>query len=406
MCLRILLASSILAIASNAVAQHATLPAKVDLVPEFQKLGILPQQQGERNTCSLFAITAVADFENSRHGAAPHPRLSEEYLVWAADASTGKTYDQAMFYEAVCGLNTLGICDRTLMPFASKSDEHRKPSAQAIADAKPRSERWQVHWIKRWDLKHSLTDGQIGAIQQALAAGHPVACGMRWPKSLSGSAILAVPPPDEVFDGHSIVLTGYEDHPGKKGAGTFRFRNSDGPSWGEHGYGTLSFAYVRKYANDALWLHLGSPHSEVPVERFEAESLPVLNHENCPTNPQNMDAFGKRMWSRGEQLFGGAKRGGSVELGFDIRRADRYRVRVLGTAAPNFGIIRITLDGAADGPEFDLYSGRVCPSGSLELGQHELAGGRHRLRVTVVGKNSASADHFFGLDAIDLLSPQ
>ena len=87
-------------------------------------------------------------------------------------------------------------------------------------------------------------------------------------------------------------------------------------------------------------------------------------------------------------------------------QAGRYRVRLLATAAPDYGEIVVALDGAAAGTAFDLYSGRVCPAGSLELGQHNLAVGKHRLRCTVVGKNPASSNFCFGLDAIDLLAIQ
>ena len=59
----------------------------------------------------------------------------------------------------------------------------RAPSAAALADAKEQSNRWQVHWIKRWDLKRPLDDAQIHAIKEALAHGHPVACGLRGPRS-------------------------------------------------------------------------------------------------------------------------------------------------------------------------------------------------------------------------------
>jgi hypothetical protein len=56
------------------------------------------------------------------------------------------------------------------------------------------------------------------------------------------------------------------------------------------------------------------------------------------------------------------------------------------------------------GAEFDLYAGRICPAGALELGALEMPAGRHRLRVTSVGKNAASQGFSFGLDAVDLLS--
>src|ERR1700686_403690 len=83
-------------------------PKTVSLVGEFQQLGLTPLAQGDRDVCSLFAITALAEFESNRHSANPKGRLSEEYLIWAANDACGKHHDQAMFYEAVQGLNVLG----------------------------------------------------------------------------------------------------------------------------------------------------------------------------------------------------------------------------------------------------------------------------------------------------------
>ncbi len=35
------------------------LPNRISLIPEFQNLGLSPRAQGKRDTCSLFAITAL-----------------------------------------------------------------------------------------------------------------------------------------------------------------------------------------------------------------------------------------------------------------------------------------------------------------------------------------------------------
>ena len=100
-----------------------------------------------------------------------------------------------------------------------------------------------------------------------------MACGFRWPSKMKGHEILEVPPPDKVFDGHSVALVGYDDDAGEPGGGVFRFRNSDGPGWGDHGHGTMSYAYAHAYMNDSLWLHYEPPHAEVPTYRFEAENI-------------------------------------------------------------------------------------------------------------------------------------
>jgi len=116
-----------------------------------------------------------------------------------------------------------------------------------------------------------------------------------------------------------------------------------------------------------------------------------------------MKDWGRGLWSHGVQLVCVANNGAFVQLGFKVDQAGKYRVRVLATAAPDYGKIHIAIDGHAVGGEFDLYCGRVSPSGSLELGNHKLAAGQHHLRFTVAGKNAASTGHLFGVDAIDLL---
>jgi C1A family cysteine protease len=54
--------------------------------------------------------------------------------------------------------------------------------------------------------------------------------------------LLEVPAADQVEDGHSVSLVGYEDDPSKPGGGIFRIRNSWGPQWGKSGYGILSYS--------------------------------------------------------------------------------------------------------------------------------------------------------------------
>jgi hypothetical protein len=394
----------LLVMVSLGSAQGKALPSAIDLRPDFARLGLDAQAQGKRDTCSLFAIATLADFQWAKDRGRGGQPLSVEFLAWAANEATGLTGDQAMFYEAVHGLNELGICTAALMPYEKTHDARRAPSAAARGDAKERRGRWRVTWIKRWDVSRGLSADELGAVKRALASGHPVACGLRWPLAPSGGSLLKVPPAGKVRDGHSIVFTGYKDA-SAGGDGILRFRNSAGPGWGDGGYGVMSYSYACAYANDALWLQLGAAGSEIPTERVEAEAMTVLSREKCEATPQNMAAWGKGMWSEGKQLFCRARRGGCVELSFEVRQAGRYRVRVVATAAPDYGIIRVVLDGRAQRPEFDLYAGRVCPAGALELGDHELAGGKHTLRFTAVGKHARSSNYFFGLDRVELLPP-
>lgn len=404
--IQFLAAVLLLSAASTVRSDDTPLPPRVDLSAEFNKLELPPRAQGDRDVCSLFAITGLANFEYARSQPDSHTQLSEEFLIWAARKATGKKDDQAMFYEAACGLNQLGICADRLMPYANTSDPHRHPSPQALAGARRLSERWKVKWIKRWDLKNPLSDRQIHELKQALASHHPVACGMRWPKhdKQNGQQLLKVLPANEVEDGHSILVTGYVDDHTANGGGKFLFRNSWGPGWGHQGYGEMSFGYARAYTNDAVWMQLGPEGSEAPTLRYEAESLPVVARHNCETSPQKMQDFRGPMWSGATQLFCGASDGGIVDLGIDVPKPGRYRVCVQATAAPDFGIVRIGFRGAPRAHDFDLYSGRVSPSGALELGAFDFSARKYVLHFTSIGKNHSSDDYRFGIDAIDLIA--
>jgi hypothetical protein len=382
-----------------------SLPKQVDLKPEFDRFGLTAREQGGRGTCSLFAVAALADLEYAKSAGKAQRPFSEEYLVWATQKATGQTGDAAPLFKAVHALNLLGICTENFMPYSVKrEDPVPGPSVEAKGDAKNHAGRWKVHWIRRLDSKTRLTDGQMLAIKRILAAGHPVASSLRWPKKLKGSSLLDVPAADEVSYGHSVALVGYTDDDQQPGGGVFRLRNSWSPRWGSDGYGLVSYAYVRAYLHDAVWLQYGAAHSEEPLTRFEAETLPVLQKHQCETRNQDMKPFDRLLWSAGKQLFCVAKKGGWVELGFTVAKAGRFRLRALGTAAPDYGRVRVALDGKTVPRLFDLYCERVTPSGSLELGTHQLAAGRHTLRFTVVGKSEASTNYYFGIDAIDLLA--
>ena len=65
----------------------------------------------------------------------------------------------------------------------------------------------------------------------------------------------------------------------------------------------MCYAYARAYDNDALWLSYEAPRSEIPAERFEAESMRVLAKRNCATNPQRANERGGKHVEQGRTAF-------------------------------------------------------------------------------------------------------
>lgn len=386
-----------------AFADTPPLPAQADLAPRFTELGLAPRQQGGRDTCSLCAIATLIEFARGTPATGPESRLSIEYLAWAANEAAGTGGDNAMFYEALCGVAAFGVCTERAWPYASAPKAMPMPTEVARLEARALQDCCAARWIRCWDVNGPLTAAQFLAVKHALAAGHPVACGMRWPKTLDAERLLEPPPPSEVFDGHSVVVTGYTDDTNRPGGGVFRFLNSFGADWGDAGYGELSYAYARAYVNDALWLAYEprTPGSE--GLRIEAESASVNGTSRCAVVAQEMTGFGGKMWSGGMQLFCNAASGGWVELACALPEAGRYRVRLRATTAPDFGVLDVALDGALVVSGWDTYSGKVSPGGPVDLGVHDLAAGVHVLRIASTGRNASSNGTAFGIDAVEFL---
>lgn len=242
-----------------------SLPKSVDLRPRFAKRGLLePAAQGRRGTCSLFALVSVLEFESA--GNARGERLSVEFLNWASHQTNGRKADGSFFSDALEGLRRFGVCGDTLLPYSPDFDPTLQPPPAAREDALRRRRRRSAvsaRWLKEWDVRTGLSDAQMTAVRTVLAEGHPVACGLRWPKQerYGPGQVLETPPPTEVFDGHSIVLVGYTSNAhregndeGDGGGGTFLFRNASGPEWADRGYARFTYAYARAYANDAVAL--------------------------------------------------------------------------------------------------------------------------------------------------------
>lgn len=235
-----------------------SLPVSVDLRPAFEARSLLPRSQGNRGTCSLFALATLIEFESAKPGAPHPPRLSIEYLNWASHRTNCRKTDGSFFSDALNGLHEYGICREALMPYADTYHAEAEPSPDAQKEASARRA-FTAHWIKPWDVHTGLSPAQIDACRQSLADGHPVAVGLRWPKKshYEPHSLLVKPPPADVFDGHSIVLAGYTDDATQDGGGVFLFRNHSGPDWQEHGYARFSYGYALAYANDAVTVSVG-----------------------------------------------------------------------------------------------------------------------------------------------------
>ena len=231
------------------------------LRPLFEKHGITLKNQANRPTCSIFTIVGLIEFERANVLGEKIP-LSVDYLNWAANKVEGVDADGSFFHFAIDGMARYGICADDYMPYAVRYSTKFEPSEAAKAEAKTRTIGKQV-WIKAWDPANGITKEQLKEVQKQLDNEHPVAIGFQWPKEkvekdkkYLDKGELAILEREDVFDGHSILIVGYQTDANTPGGGYLIFKNSYGESFGDGGYGRIPYEYAFRYANDAMALHL------------------------------------------------------------------------------------------------------------------------------------------------------
>jgi hypothetical protein len=232
----------------------------IDLRPEIAALGIAVRpNQGNRGTCSVFAMTFLLDFMYAKHYGIKNADFSEEYLNYVSNLAIGQKVDGGFFDQLDIGYQKYGMVNESAVPYKSAFDPNMKLLDTILKTGSTIAPRLKQHFIKTWDVNTGLQASQLLAILFQLKQGRPVAAGLRWPKEgkfatekILGVTLMKTPPPADVFDGHSIDFVGYKVSKSFPGEGYLIFRNSWGTGFGDNGYGYMSFDYANKYVNDLI----------------------------------------------------------------------------------------------------------------------------------------------------------
>jgi hypothetical protein len=188
------------------------------------------RDQGHRSTCLAFAATAAHELARLRRRGDPRPTLGEELLYWRCkeideDVEPGTAPASAI--EAICNP---GQSDANLWPYEGGRDESGgswMPPSAALDKAV----------VRRGSMSEINTDPV--ALRKALEAGHAVILGLDlWEEFYAAPAgAVGVPVEEDLLgDGHAVALVGFSLD------GTFRIRNSWGPTWGEDGLASIEEA--------------------------------------------------------------------------------------------------------------------------------------------------------------------
>ncbi|HOX02286.1 MAG TPA: DUF2961 domain-containing protein [Candidatus Paceibacterota bacterium] len=136
---------------------------------------------------------------------------------------------------------------------------------------------------------------------------------------------------------------------------------------------------------------------------IEGEQLRILRKTAGNPHEQSLDQFDGQ-WSNDAHLWWiQAKPGDQLDLAIPVRQTGKYLLSVQMTRAPDYGIVQLRLDGADLGRPIDLYHPSVAPTGLLNLGEHALSAGQHRLTIEIVGANAqAKKSYMAGMDYVKL----
>jgi D-arabinan exo alpha-(1,3)/(1,5)-arabinofuranosidase (non-reducing end) len=226
-------------------------PPSADLRQAFADFGLGPRVQGGRGTCSVFVVTGALEFALAResgHGG----RLSVEFLNWASNQAIGRPDDGGFFSDLWKGFESRGICAEDDLPYRPEFSRDLAPPAEVQERASAARKRGlKLHWIKEWNPKKGLDEAQLAEVRRTIASGWPVGGGFLWPKrEVWKKDVLQFCAREDVRDGHSVLLVGYQDDPAQAGGGLFTIRNS--AHGGREGF--LTYEYLLAYMNDAVWI--------------------------------------------------------------------------------------------------------------------------------------------------------
>lgn len=230
----------------------------MDLRPTAKQEQLQVKAQGNRNTCSVFAITFCHEFMFATQGGlGMGADFSEEYLNYVKNLANNTKTDGGFFSLIDKGYQQYGCYMLGLVPYKPVFDPNLKVD-QAYIDVAKKWKRLKADFIKPWDASKGASQAQIDKACDYLKQNIPVAAGFLWPNSLSFGKVVDLPimdvPPNKggVYDGHSVALVGFKKSALFPGGGYFIIRNSWGKDWGDEGYAYMPFDYVLKYCNDLV----------------------------------------------------------------------------------------------------------------------------------------------------------
>lgn len=204
--------------------------------------------QGKFGTCVGHASAYVRDFEKNVEN--PNGGLSFSRLFVYSEAKkldgTATAGTQPRFALQV--MQKEGICQESTFPYSLLTDDSKPPAPTAAAMSE--ASQYKINTYAR--ISDVNTPNGIQEMKAAIYNEGPILCGLL----VADNFINCEPggfidlPEGYLRGGHAIAIVGWDDdlmHTFANGTtrkGFFRFINSWGEGWGDHGYGYLPYDFI------------------------------------------------------------------------------------------------------------------------------------------------------------------
>ena len=319
--------------------REVAFPGHVDLRPQFENFGLACRARGRAIHARYLRSRPWPTSKAGRTADGPHWAFSEEFAIWAARKATGKTHDQAMFYEATCGLNRFGICRRRPDAVFTERDSEREAvaagagrctdpqSAVAARALDPTVERQSSAERRRVDGdRHAIANHHTRRVRHAVAEideGEPKESSLCRGRIMSSTAIASP------WSATTMI-------PASRGVASFASATATGRI-GATGV-TDSFPTPTCVRTQTIHLAARGASSIRSADRA-VRSRRLADHRS--RSGRDLGPVDGRMGTGdvewGQTTVCRGQKNGSVGLRFDVRRPGRYRVtwHVLATAGPD-----------------------------------------------------------------------
>ncbi len=226
--------------------------------PRFFAIGAIPAQvdlrnwaspvrdQGQQGSCTGFAITALREFLEIKHGTpSPWVELSpafEYYQERQLEGSVDDCQAGAMIRDGLKVLKNTGVCPEADDLYSDQ--DCPEPSSQANDDASQ----------FRISTYHRIAT--LGGLKQALAGGNGCVLGIWVYESFESPQAGHIPmpqPSEQRLGGHALFCCGYRDDTQYDGGGYLIVKNSWSTDFGDQGYVYIPYAYVRPRLMMDIW---------------------------------------------------------------------------------------------------------------------------------------------------------